>query len=209
MLYNGGMKDEMDILREVGSIAAAHAGAAMSEILGRRITLHLPTIEVVSYNALPSRSGSERIGIAVFSRVIAGLPGEIALVLDEKDAFKLLALSYKIPDQDKNAGIFTEIGLSLMKEVGNIAIGSYVMALSLMLKRHIITSIPTLMNGAVGTMLNSIFAPSKPDKFAFFIEAVFEEPQEKITGGFFLGLSDTAANDIKLTCKKMLSDLEN
>ena len=202
------MKDEMDILREVGSIAAAQAGAAISEILGRRISLNLPSVEIIKYDAISSKTGIERVGIAVFSRILAGLPGEVALILDEKDAFKLLALSYKIPDQDNNAGVFTEIGLSLMKEVGNIAIGSYVMALSLMLKRHIITSIPTLMNGSIDTILHSIFAPGTPGKFAFFIEAVFEEPQAKITGGFFLGLTDTAANDIKLTCKKMLTDLE-
>ncbi len=33
------MQDELDILREVGSIAAVHGSIALSEILGKRINL--------------------------------------------------------------------------------------------------------------------------------------------------------------------------
>lgn len=202
------MKDEMDILREVSSTSAAQASRAVSELLGRKITLELPSVESVSYDQLPSRSGIRHMGVAVFSRLLSGLQGEIALVLDEKDAFKLLSLSFRLKDEEKNAGIFTECGLSLLKEVGNIAICAYTMTLSIILKRQIITSIPTLMNGSVDTILTAIFRLDGPRE-AFLIEAAFTEAETNITGRFCLVLTHQAAADIKRTCKQILADLEN
>ncbi|MGE5308593.1 MAG: chemotaxis protein CheC [Deltaproteobacteria bacterium] len=202
------MKDELDILREVGTIAAAQASGAVSEILGRQIKLNLPSLDIIAYDQLHKKTHIEKVGIAIFARILSGLQGEIALILDEKDAFKLMNLSYKIDESEKNAGIFTEVGLSLMKEIGNIAICSYTAALGMLLKRQIITSIPTLMNGSTDTIINSIFRPRSGQDYAFLIEAVFEEPQMQIHGGFCLGLTSGAASDIKETCKKLLEELE-
>ena len=202
------MKDEMDILREVGTIAAAHAGTAVSEMLGKQIHIDLPSLETVGYEQLYQRAGIQKTGVAVFSRMLSGLRGEIALLLDEKDAYKLMSLSYKVSEQDKTSGIFTEVGLSVMKEVGNIAICSYTTALGMILKRQIITSIPTLMSGSTATLLSAIFRMRGPGDSAFLIEANFKEPQTAIQGSFFLGLTGEAAADIKATCKRALEDME-
>ena len=202
------MNDELDILKEVGSISAAQASKALSEILGRKINLSIPVIDVISYTNVAKKVKIDRVVIAVYSQIIVGLPGELALILSEKDAFKLLNLSYKIKEEDKGAGVFTEIGLSLMKEIGNIIICSYVVALSLILKKHILTSIPTLINGTSDVILNAIFATTSEENYAVLVEAAFEEPQEKIKGGFCLALTHDAVVDIKRICKKMLEDLE-
>jgi chemotaxis protein CheC len=202
------MKDELGILKEVGSIAAAQASIALSEILERKIILNIPIIDVISYPDISKRVKMERVAVAVFSNIIVGLPGQIALILSEKDAFKLLNLSYKIKTEDKNAGVFTEIGLSLIKEIGNIVICSYTIALSLIIKRNILTSIPTLINGTTDIILHSIFSSSSEQDYAVLVEAAFEEPQENIKGGFCLALTHEAAADIKQACKKSLEELE-
>jgi chemotaxis protein CheC len=202
------MNDELNILREVGSIASAQGSKALSEILGRQITLNMPTTDVISYSNIPIQGKMGMVAVAIFSRLVKGLPGEIVLILNEKDAFKLITLSYTLREEDKNVGIFTECALSFVKEIGNIIIGSYIQALSSILKRDIRTSTPTLMSGTFDIILEAIFSSYSDEDFAFLIEAVFEEPQEKIKGGFFLALTQKAAADIKEVCKQILEDLE-
>ena len=72
----------------------------------------------------------------------------------------------------------------------------------------ILTLPPTLVSGTIDEMLNIIIATSGADDYALLIEAVFEEPQEKIKGCFYLVLSQKAASDIRESCKHMLSELE-
>lgn len=202
------MHDEMGMLKEVGSIVAGHGGIALSEILGRKVILDIPHMDVVprmECSFAPSRSD---IGIGIFSRIAVGLKGEVVVLLDEKNAFKLINLSYKLNDEEKKLGAFTELGLSLVKEIGNIVIGAYLNSLSLFLKRMIIPSLPTLISGVMENIINIIIVPQKEDDYNIVIEVTFEEPIDKIRGSFYLVLTQDAVVDIQQTCRKILNDLE-
>jgi len=202
------MQDELDILREVGSIAAAHGSLALSEILGRRIELSIPSLDIVSCTGVPAKIDVEKMGIAIISRLPVGLKGEAAFFLNEKNAFKFIDMSYKIREEDKKPGVLTEVGISSIKEIGSIVIGAYLSALSIMFKRVILSLPPTLVSGTVDDILNILFATAGTEDYALLIEAVFEEPKENIKGGFYLVLTPETASDIRKTCKKMLRELE-
>jgi len=202
------MQDELDILREVGSIAAAHGSIALSEILGRRINLFVPSTDIVSCNGFPTKINVEKIGIAVISKLLTGLKGEVVFLLDEKNAFKMIDLSYRIEKVDKKAGVITEIGMSVIKEIGSIIIAAYISALSMMLKRLILPPPPTLISGSIEEILRIMLSGYQDEDYAMLIEATFEEPKEKIKGGFYLVLTPEATSDIQEVCKKMLRDLE-
>lgn len=201
------MQDELDILREVGSIAAAHGSIALSEILGRKINLTMPSLDFVSLGGTSTKIDLERSGIAVIVRGLTGLKGQSAFVLDEKNAFKLIDLSYRIGQDDKKMGILTEVGISTLKEIGNIVISAYLNAVGMILKRVILSLPPTLISGTLDEIFNIILSASESGDFAFLIEAIFEEPQDKIRGGFYLVLTPEAACDIRETCKRMLANL--
>ncbi len=201
------MQDEMDILREVGSIAAAHGSMALSEILGKKITLLIPSIDIISTSGIPKKMGIKDTGIAVICRIFTGLRGESVFILDEKNAFRLLGLSHTISDDVKKSEAITEMGMSTIKEIGNIVINAYLGAISVMLKKVILSLPPTLISGTIDEMLNIVITTSGVDDYALLVEAVFEEPQEKIKGCFYLVLSQKAASDIRESCKQMLEDL--
>ena len=74
------MKDEMDILREVSSIAAAHGSRALSEMLKKRINLSLPSLESVKPRDLSSKISTDMPVISVQSRILSGIPGSIILI---------------------------------------------------------------------------------------------------------------------------------
>lgn len=202
------MRDELGILKEVGSIAAAHGSIALSEMLGRRINLTVPKVSVVSPGSLQEKIGLKRMGIAIVANLPTGLKGDSIFLLDETNAFKLIDMSYKIREEDKKSGTFTEIGISSIKEIGTIVIGSYLSAISLMLKRVVLSLPPTLISGSVDEILNLVISVSGRKNHALLIEVSFREPQEEIKGVFYLVLTPKTAAEILKACKKMLKELE-
>ena len=200
------MVDQLSILKEVGSIAAGHSAMALSEILGKKISLNVPSTDIVACQKLPVDMRLQKTGIGVFSKVLVGLQGEVAFVLDEANIYKLIDMSYRLPDENKHPGIMTEMSLSLIKEIGNVIIASYLNALSLVLKRMIIPSIPTLISGSVGEILNIILSPYAGEDFSFLVETNFENQGSSIKGSFYLVITPATAKDISDTCRRQIHD---
>jgi len=111
-----------------------------------------------------------------------------------------------LPDENKHPGIMTEMSLSLIKEIGNVIIASYLNALSLVLKRMIIPSIPTLISGSIGEILNIILSPYAGEEFSFLVETNFENQGSSIKGSFYLVITPNTAKDISDTCRRQIND---
>lgn len=199
------MHDEMDILKEVGNIAAAHGSIALSEIFKRKIELAVPHTTIVTPMTIHTEM-KLTTGIAVFSTIITGFAGKVIFLLDEKNAFKLNDMSYKLRPEDKKAGILTELGMSLIKEIGNMVTSAYVTALGSMFKRIVLLSPPTLIAGMVDEILNITIFPSMGENKFLLIEAMFLEPVEGLKGSFYLVLTPEAAAEINQLCKRMLQE---
>jgi chemotaxis protein CheC len=202
------MKDEMDILREVSSIAAGHGSVALSEILGRKITMEMPALHIVPAQTILDKINGEDIVISVSSNILSGLKGVILFILDEKSAFKLIDMCYHAHPVDKKSSSFTEMGFSVIKEIGNVIISSYAGALSMILHTVIIPSIPTLISGSIHQAMSMFVSSYSAEKHILLAEAVFAEPQEKIAGTFYLILNDDAMQSIQEGCKKILESLK-
>lgn len=203
------MRDELGILKEVGSIAAGHGSIALSEMLGRKIILSMPRVSIISGSRMTGKIDLQRMGIAIVSCLPTGLKGDAIFLLDEKNAFKLIDMSYKIREEDKMSGTFTEIGISSIKEIGTIVIGSYLCAISLMLKRVVLALPPTLISGTVDEILNLVLSVAGKKNSVILIEAEFKEAQEDIKGCFYLVLTPKAASDVLRSCKRILKELES
>ena len=201
------MKDEMDILREVGSISAGHGSIALSDILGRKINLRLPSLDILPGEMIFNKINFDQIVVSVSSHILTGLKGNVLFVLDEKSAFKLIDMCYRINKEEKKEGLLTEMGMSLIKEIGSIIIASYIGALSLMLRTLIIPSIPTLVSGPIQEIIGIAISPYGGEEYILLIEAVFEEPKERIRGGFYLVLNPEAMKYVQDACKKMLKSI--
>ena len=174
--------------------------------MGKKISLTVPSTDIIACQRLPVDIKLQKTGIGVFSKVLVGLQGEVAFVLDEENVYKLVDMSYRLPNEDKRPGIMTEMGLSVIKEIGNVIIGSYLNALSLVLKRMIIPPIPTLISGSIGEILNIILAPYTGDDFSFLVETNFENPGSSIKGSFYLVITPGTAKDISDTCRRQIND---
>ncbi|MBU0503783.1 MAG: chemotaxis protein CheC [Candidatus Omnitrophota bacterium] len=201
------MHDEMDILREVGSISAGKGSIALSEMLGKRINIKLPSLEILPGGTMINKLLLDRIVISVSCDILTGIKGNIIFLMDEKSAFKLIDLCYNMGEEDKKSGQLTEMGLSLIKEVGNVVVSSYLGALGMMLKIIIIPSIPTMISGPIQQIMNMLFNPIDKNDYVLLIQAIFEEHEHKLNGSFYLALTPTSVKLIQEGCKKLLESL--
>lgn len=197
----------MDILKEVGTTTAAHGSIALSEILGKRINLKVPSLEIVSAKELLNKLTLGHMVISVSSRILTGPTGEILFILDEKNAFKLIDACYTLTTGQENAGVLTEIGISTIKEVGNVVIASYIGALSIILKTLITPSIPTLSSGPIQQIIEAAICPYEDNDFVATVEAIFEAKTVNIAGSFYLILNAEATKYIHQACKGLLDSL--
>ncbi|MFH1398084.1 MAG: chemotaxis protein CheC [Candidatus Omnitrophota bacterium] len=201
------MQDEMDILREVGSISAGQGSIALSQMLGKKIGLTLPSLEFLPGGMVLNKLLIDQIVISVSCDILTGIKGNILFLMDEKSAFKLIDICYLIED-GKKSGRQTEMGLSLIKEVGNVVISSYLGALSMMLRMIIIPSIPTMISGPAQQILNMLFNPDNKTEYVLLIEAIFEEQEHTLNGSFYLALTPESVKFIQDGCKKLLESLK-
>ena len=205
------IKDELGMIKEVASIASGHGSIALSELLGKRINLEVPSIRAIVPSEISSSIKFDQMGIGAFCKVLSGMKGQVAYILDEKNAYRLIDMSCKIREDEKLGSVLTEMGLSLIKEIGNVVICAYLNAISLITKQVIIPSIPMLVSGSFDDIMNIVLIPfSTPelkDATCYLIEAEFSEPEEKLKGSFYLVLSPDAFVDIQIACHKLLKDI--
>ena len=201
-------KDKLDILKEAGSIAACHGSTALSNFLKRKVILKPPLTNIIHLREVPPSIKINKVDITIFSRVNVGLSGEVIFILDENNAYSLIDLAYNMGVEERSKlGLLTEMGISIIKEIGSMVISSYLTALSLTLGRMIVSPLPTLISGSIDYVLDFIFSPYAGEESRYLIQSVFSVPGYDIEGYLCLILPAESVQDIESTCRKILENM--
>lgn len=184
---------QLDALREVANIGAGHAATALSQMVGERIMISVPTINVAKLEDVPPQvAAPDEPVAAVLMHMLGDLTGRTLLVFPRRTAIRLAELLLRRPNQQ---GDFTEMEQSAIKEAGNILSSAYMNALSDFMGMMLIPSPPSLaidMSDAVLTTTYLQFGGDKDYVFCVESEFVMSETEERLRG-FFLLLPDPAS----------------
>ena len=72
----------LDVLKEIGNIGAAHAATSLSQLLDRKIDMHVPNVELVSFDEMfDLAGGAEEVVAGIFLRIEGDLSGSMFFVL--------------------------------------------------------------------------------------------------------------------------------
>jgi chemotaxis protein CheC len=172
---------EMDVYREIGAIAAGYGTEALTKLLNQNIKVHLPEVLPVSnQEAMANNKGHQVETISVECDILSGLSGKLILTFDETSAEKFINLCYPGYElADKNG--FNELGMSALKEVGNIVLSSYVGALSSFINIPVVPSPPVIIAGTLADIIKKAI-DNQEKVYVLLVEAVFEKEQEEIRG---------------------------
>ena len=171
MSHNNFNPLQMDALREVGNIGAGNAATALSQLLNRKIDMTVPSINIIPFRDIFSRIGGEELVSGVVVRVLGDTPGNILFIFDKETALSVIkSLTGESTDQ------ISEMGDSVLCEIGNIISASYLNAISKLTNLVIMPSVPAVATDMLGAILSTTFIESgQYDDYVLDIETDFKQ----------------------------------
>ncbi len=207
--------EESDQLKELLNIGVSHAGTKLSEMLGHRVTISVPSIEVRGASTVTQFINKpDDITIAVLLRLSGGLDGYVLLFFPHTAAVKLLhSLSGKTVG-DLRA--LNEYDRSIFQEVGNVLTAGLLHGLAQVLGFQLLHSVPDVVIDMGGAMFNSLSASmiAAHDEFVSLDVAICVDSTpdaiacidgEQAVGRMFLLLGADVAGHILDVTRKMTS----
>lgn len=193
MTYNQKITSlHLDVLKEIGNIGAAHAATALSNLLGKKIDMRVPKVEMVSFNDMMELAGgSENVVVGIYLRIEGDAEGSMFFILPIEQANRFIRRLIFDESFDFKKQPVSELGLSAMQEMGNILSGSYLSALSDFTNLKIYPTVPGLSVDMFGAIISIglIELSHVSDNVIVINTSIFEdgvEDQETVRGHFFL-----------------------
>ena len=153
-----------DVLREIGNIGAGNATTALAQMIGTKVDMHVPKVDLLEFSEVgEAMGGEEQIMAGIYLVVEGDISGSIMFLLEKSSAKVLVSKLMGTANEDPT-GDFDEMELSALKEIGNIITGSYLSSLSTLTNLNIypsppdisidmcaaILSVPAIEFGAIG-----------------------------------------------------------
>lgn len=174
---------QLDALREVGNIGTGNAATALSQLINRKVDMTVPDINIVPFDDIFSSIGGDEIVVGVIVRVLGEAPGNILFVFEKDTALNLVETLTGEKEE-----YLTEMGNSVICEIGNIISSSYMNAISRFTGLAIMPSVPAVSYDMLGAILSTTFIESGQfDDYVLDIETMFiqGESEMKISGHFY------------------------
>ena len=177
---------ELDALKEVGNIGAAHAATALSQIVERTILINVTRVNIIPVEAIAHLVGGPQGKVAaVHLKILGDVLGGMAFLLEWENALALSEILSKRPQGSLQE--FSELEASGLKEAGSILSAAYLRAIGELMRMPLIPTVPSLLCGEVQSVLEKILKElKKRAETAFCIETEFVEASHRITGHFLL-----------------------
>ena len=143
----------VDVLREIGNIGAGNATTAIASMLGIRLDMSVPKVELLEVSQLGSAICPEdETIVGIFLEVQIDIEGSMMFLL-KMDSAQFLVNKLMGRDGDLKEE-FDEMDLSALKEIGNIIAASYLNALSSLTGLVISPSIPYIAVDLAASILS-------------------------------------------------------
>ncbi|KLU60392.1 CheY-P phosphatase CheC [Peptococcaceae bacterium CEB3] len=174
---------QLDVLREIGNIGSGHAATALSTLLQRRIGMSVPEVWTVSFEQMTGIIGQlDDPQAVIYVKVEGEAPGKAVFFFPvESAAIVVQALFQSEETPDLYAD---ELVQSALKEVGNIMVSSFLIALSQFSGIPLHPSVPALAVDMAGALLDAILLEegTLDEKVLFIDTQIFGIP--RIEGQF-------------------------
>ena len=143
---------ELDVMREIGSIGTSHAATSLSKMLQKEIRISIPQVNILGYEEAVGRIGDmEQIVAATLVKMSGDVDG-LMLFLFNLD-FANTVLEKMIGESYEGFEAMDELARSALPEIGNIIICSYINAFSQLVNVDIELSVPSATMNMLGAIL--------------------------------------------------------
>ncbi|MFX3674083.1 MAG: chemotaxis protein CheC [Paenisporosarcina sp.] len=182
----------LDVLKEIGNIGAAHAATSLSSLLGKKVDMRVPKVEMVSFDDMMELAGGpENVVTGIYLRIEGDLTGSMFFVLPIEQSNRFIRNLIHDNSFDFQKPPISDLGISAMQELGNILSGSYLSALSDFTGLKIYPTVPALSVDMVGAIISfGLVELSHISDYVIVIDTAIVEDDvpdsESVRGHFFL-----------------------
>src|SRR3989344_8291223 len=170
---------QKDALQEVMNVGTAHAVNALSQMIGKKIMISVPSVDIIPLNEVTEKiahsKNIEEVIVGLYFKILGELSGNALLIFPKASAQRLLWMLLK-EEQPPLSPIPHNhpIEQSALMEVGNIIINSYLNALTAITDFTLFPSIPHYAEDMLGAVLDYLLIEiSKTSDTALFMETKF------------------------------------
>lgn len=173
---------QLDALKEVSNIGAGNAATALSMMIGKKVDMTVPAVNVVRLEDIVEENGETEVAGTVV-RVLGDIAGNILLVFENPTAENVITKlvgSKQSPESD--------MGRSVLCEITNIISAAYMNSIAQLTNLAILPSVPATSYDMLGAILTTTFIESNQyDEYILDIETVFldDDTEENIGGHFY------------------------
>lgn len=172
---------QLDALKEVSNIGAGNAATALSQLINKKVDMTVPAVNIIPFETLFSEISDEKLAVGVIVRVLGDTPGNILFVFERETAMEIVESLIGKKDDE-----LTEIGSSVLCEIGNIISSSYMNAIAKLTNLVMLPSVPAVTYDMLGAILSTIFIESgQYDDNVLDLETVFLQDKTKNINGHF------------------------
>jgi len=175
-------QSKKDILKEVANIGAGNAATAFSGMIGQKINMTVPKVELIDIQELPAITGDEEEYIACIMINFSGeISGKILLVVDMENVERMLKLIFSTDELPEKS-----MQHSALNELGNILSGAYLKAINDFTDLDLDQSVPAMAYDMAGAVLSSsVIDYSQTEDFILLLETEFIAGEEKLELFYF------------------------
>ncbi len=147
---------DKDLLKELCTIGTGNAATSLSAILKTTISILVPSLDVILPEEMPENLGEpESSKVVIFSYLSGAFPAKFLIIFSEEESMKIAKtlISSKVDKIDFDSPE-QEIFKSMLMEIGNIIISSYVNAMSMMINASLLQSPPQIKHDILESIID-------------------------------------------------------
>jgi len=190
---------QKDALKEVANIGTGNAARVLSDLIGKRVDMAVPEVDILPLEELPFHFGHPETPVcAILSTCDRTLDINVVFVMSTDDADKLAEVLLSkfsasiAPDQ------MEDLKESALSEAGNILLGAFISALGNLMNLQLDLSVPSLafdMLGAILDVMAAIFGAVGDTAFLINTNLTFPENEGDMFAGKILFIPSPSALD--------------
>ena len=172
---------QLDALKEVSNIGAGNGATSLSMMLGKKIDMTVPAVNIVKMDDLINSAGEKEV-IGILVKVLGDIKGSI-LIEFEKD--KAMQIANKLLGNNDMTEL-NSMSTSALCDIGNIVSASYMNSIAKFTVLEISPSVPELADDMSSSILSIVFVESgQYDDYILDIETIFLDENNNNLGAHF------------------------
>ncbi|MDX8382456.1 MAG: chemotaxis protein CheX [Ghiorsea sp.] len=194
-------EDQRDILAEIVNTGIGRAAAALNDMVGHKIHLNVPVVEVIDEEALRKKwlEADDSPISSVLMEFDGSFSGNAALVFPPDSASVLVSA---LTDESPVAGEMDALRMGTLTEVGNILINGVIGSIGNSLNASMGFSLPTYIEGKLAELINHT---QHKNTTVLVANTTFSIDELKVKGEFILFFELASFKDLLVVINRELA----